>query len=145
MRSTTAPTAILLAAAVFAASSCSGSDSAGDASSDEPKDVTVTVELHDAPPLDALFNLDNVRCTRTVLGQTVDLQVTLRDADGTIVGTSKPPENGGSFSKREGCSWPVSFSVPESEFYEATVTTDSGDRKGTGQLDGTSAEIRVDL
>lgn len=141
-------------AALLVLSSCGGgSDSPAKSSgSKSPSPVDVTVNLHDAPPIDALYNKNNRVCSSqsfmdAIAGQDSKVTVTLKDASGTIVGTQDLPKEGGTFDKTSGCDWAVTFEqVAPSDFYQAEVTSNHDlNESGQAQTEGTTAEISIDF
>jgi hypothetical protein len=114
----------------------------------------------DTLPLDVLFNGDAGECTSVNIAQLLDdaigssggtptpppVEVTLRDADGSIVGTQTLPKRGGTFSKATGCDWTLEFpNVPARGFYEATVAVDGQEWKGTGQAEPATGQAAVQV
>lgn len=124
-----------------------------------PEPVTVYVELVDQPELNALFNGDGGQCTTVNVADVFDVaidnpdlgpaeiqellpktEVTLLDADGSIVGTQTLPKRGGGFNPATGCTWSIVFDLEEgSDFYEVEVERDSFTATGRGESGGESS------
>jgi hypothetical protein len=138
---------------LFLLTACGGSEPAPKAEAPkEPELINVTVVLQDSKPLDILFNADDQECTSRNIEQVLEnamsggeaesdpVEVALRDADGSLIGTITLPEHGGTVGPT-GCEWEVAFpEVPKSNFYEATVTGFQAEENGTGEV---SADTRV--
>lgn len=161
-------TGAVMALTLMLLASCGGDDDQADAddttttAAAEAETVDVTVLLTDAPPLEVLFNHDDVTCTTVDITAAMDLvganpdastdelfemlppvEITLRDAGGSIVGTESIKGAGGTFGS--GCEWPVEFDqVPVSDFYEVTVQAGDIERTATGEGGGDTV-IELDL
>ena len=99
---------------------------------------SVLVALADSIPMEVFGNNDDQVC----LVRDSGVEVTLRDADGTIIGTEPISGVGGSWQDGAGCLWEVSFtSVPASDFYEATLK--AGDFERTGTVKAESAALKI--
>lgn len=143
---------IALAGAAVTLAGCGGSDG-GDGGEEEasatstPSSVIVTVVLNDIGGQDLLLNSDDVSCTTLLFGQGPTVKVTLRDAEGAIIGSQELPPIGGTWDG-EDCAWPVEFvNVPASNFYEATVSADTFEQttSGPGGEGGAGVQLQIDL
>lgn len=104
------------------------------------RDVLVTIS--DTVPLELLANNDDVTC----YVRPDSAEITLRDADGKLVGSKTISGTGGA-NRTDGCSWEVQFpGVADSGFYEATVKFGEVEKSGTAEApkDGT-IQITVGL
>lgn len=133
----------MLATLMLVATACGGGGSA-----DKPADVApearhVSVVLADSVPLNLMANFNDVQCYFQAA-----TEVTLRDADGSVVGVKQLPKaEAGGESAAKSCSWRVEFSdVPDSAFYEATVSSGDAEFKATSQAAaGGDLEIHLDF
>lgn len=147
--------AMLGLATACGSSDDSAVDPAAETSSTPPSTVTLTVTLTDAPPLDVLQNGSRGKCTSVDLaaalmggGDQTPVEVTVRDADDTIVGTTQLPKRGGTFDRDAGCvEWPVTFDDLEpSDFYQVTLSSRAGDQDTTVQrADAAEVSTAFDL
>jgi hypothetical protein len=123
-------TALALTTTMLLAGCGGGGDSSGSSGVTGP--TTLTVDLRDTGSLDALFNADGAQCATVNFAEALqvstdnpgmaakDLQallpkttLTVKDASGTIIATEDLPRQGGSFTKGQGCTWPVKVTVKE--------------------------------
>lgn len=136
--------------ALLMVGACAGDDGpAGSGPSQDVPKSTVVVTLKDSVPLDVLQNHDDKLCrsksvTAALSGNDTPVQVTLRDAAGTVVATQDLPDVGGEFASGT-CTWPVEFTVEHSDFYEVTVTALGKDTSATGQTVDGAASLEVIL
>lgn len=99
-----------------------------------PEMVTPNIILYDDVPLEYLWHGEGGQCDSWNLveemfgeGEAPRTEVELLDESGTTIALVTLPDSGGSFTKREGCEWPVPFDeVPVHDFYEVVVTNTAG-------------------
>lgn len=119
---------------------CGGTSSDPGASTQGAAPVPITIMLHDAGSADALFNLGGGVCETSNVGEAMQVtganpgatlkelrallpktQITVKDDAGKVVAVKTLPRVGGAFSKA-GCTWPLTFKVAPSGFYDITVS-----------------------
>lgn len=84
---------------------------------------TMTVTLTDNIPFDAFHNIDDTNCSAEAFmvrpgTETVDPQVTVTDAEGTIVAVQPVDQTGDEYEDK--CKIDVELTVPVSGFYTVT-------------------------
>lgn len=146
--------AVAVAGAAALLAGCGGGDGDQPAGAEptEPATVDVQVALVDDLPVEVLQSGSGGQCTSVnILDSafggpgTPPVEVTVRDADGSIVATTTLPEDGGAFTRGVGCTWGLSFEVDASDFYEVTVRSKAGEDKATGPAEGGAAALEVEL